>query len=334
MTTTIDDNKPPTRTPVTLEEVRAAYEALWPVHQRRPGLHAMREHIGHGSFPKISQLLDQVEAERYAKQPVAPGTVFPDRVKAGLESLMAEVDAAYAEREQALEAKAVQMQAEADAKVEAADAARAAAEAQAEQLDVELQGTSRRIAELEKQVQELDKALESTRQALQGKEELVEALRNAKQEAVTRLVQAEQAAAKRERDLGAKLEELHLERLQQEQRHQKERDEGAKALADLRDIVGFQHSEAERQRSESMKALSEKDALLATTREELDTRTRMLAKTEEEATDLRHSLRDLERVVTQQQQAIDAALARQEADGEHIRDLERQLAEAAGKEKQ
>lgn len=332
MTTTIDDNKPPTRTPVTLEEVRAAYEALWPVHQRRPGLHAMREHIGHGSFPKISQLLDQVEAERYAKQPA--GTVFPDRVKAGLESLMAEVDAAYAEREQALEAKAVQLQAEADAKVEAADAARAAAEAQAEQLDVALQAASRRIAELEKQVQELDKALESTRQALQGKEELVEALRNAKQETVTRLVQAEQAAAKRERDLGAKLEELHLERLQQEQRHQKERDEGAKALADLRDIVGFQCSEAERQRSESIKALSEKDALLATTREELDTRTRMLAKAEEEATDLRHSLRDLERVVAQQQQAIDAALARQEADGEHIRDLERQLAEAAGKEKQ
>lgn len=332
MTTTAIDDKPPSRIPVTLEEVRAAYDALWPVHQRRPGLHAMREHIGHGSFPKIGQLLDQVEAERYAKQPVAPGTVFPDRVKAGLESLMAEVDASYDEREQALEAKAAQIQAEANAKVEAADAAREAAEAQAAQLDVELQAAARRIAGLEKQVQELDKALESTRQALQGKEELVEALRSAKQEVTTRLVQAEQAAAKREHDLGAKIEQLHLERLQQEQRYQKERDEGAKALSDLRDIVAFQRTDAERQRNELMNALSEKDALLASVREELGARTETLAKTEQEADELRRNTRDMDRLVAEQQQAIEAALQQSDADAERIQELERQLAEASRKE--
>jgi hypothetical protein len=320
-----------TRTTVTLDEVRAAYKALWPKFKRRPGVHAVRSEIGHGSLARITKLLHQVEDEQYGLTPAKDGQALPDRIGAAVASVWAELEKAIAERENELEAEHAQHLAAADARVETAEAARSEAEAKAQALDAEMQTLRGRIDALQKQVVDMGGELETSNTSLRGKEELIAELRNAKQDSITRLVQAEQAAAKREHDLNTKIEQLQLERLNQEQRHQKERDESAKSLADMRDIVAFQRSEAERQRTEAVKVLSDKDALLASVREELEARAEALAKTEQEVEELRRNLRDLDRLVAEQQQAIDAAMVRTETDSDRIRELEQQLAEASGK---
>lgn len=311
---------------VSKEDVRAALEQLAAQGVHSPGLHRLQKHIGRGSLPRIKRLVGEIQNERVAA--LLPGSKpIPDPITALVSAIWNEFEVADAERVREAAEQAKMVQVEADERVAAAQAAHVETRAQLDTLGNRLAAALEVNAKLAEQAHTLQAGLSGAEAAIAGKDEMIRALQQSKQEMHEALIKTEQEASRRERELGQKIDQLHAERIEQAGFREQERREAADAAEVLRSTVARLQAEIDRIHTEHGKALSEKGTQLEVARSEAARLARDLATAEELARNLRSDLRATEITLAGKQQEAAGYQARIEQDTQRIERLEAHISE-------